>query len=136
MESSHRIKDVRLLGDIESAKRKHDVCDLRPESVKGMNTAKTGWHRGYYQNFTKNLNPLKSAVESSHPASPEPFQHLHLHTHSQTRKRARALKRSWQKLPFHFLPNKCQSTLSLPPVCIFLFIFNFVLKFYINLYND
>ena len=107
MESSHRIKDVRLLEDIESAKRKHDVCDLRPESVKGMNTAKTDWHRGYYQNFTKNLNPLKSAVESSHPASPEPFQHLHLHTHSQTRKRARALKRSWQKLPFHFLPNKC-----------------------------
>ena len=42
LESLHKIRDVRLLEDVESTKRKKDVCDLIPESVGGLDTAKTG----------------------------------------------------------------------------------------------
>ena len=46
----HKIKDVRPLEYVESTKRTQDVCDLIPESVEGLDTAKTGWQ----QRFTKN----------------------------------------------------------------------------------
>ena len=32
-----------------------EVCDLLPECVDNINLETTGWHRGCYQAFTKNL---------------------------------------------------------------------------------
>ena len=89
LESLHKVRDVRLLEDVESTKRMQDVCDLIPESVEGikqmqdvcnlipesiegLDTVKTGWHWGCYQKFTKNLDWLKPAVELSYPTSPKP----------------------------------------------------------------
>ena len=61
LESLHKVRDVRLLEDVESTKRMQDMCDLIPESVEGikqmqdvcnlipesiegLDTVKTGWH--------------------------------------------------------------------------------------------
>ena len=71
LESLHKIRDVRFLEDVESTKRMQDVCDLIPQSVEGLDTAKTGWHRRCHQRFTKNLDRLKPAVELSYPTTPE-----------------------------------------------------------------
>ena len=79
-----------------------DVFNLILESVEDLDVAKTGWHQGCYQRFTKNLNRLKSAVESSHSTSPEPCS-APASSHSP---RKRAPKRSLEKLPFLFQPDK------------------------------
>ena len=99
----HKIKDVRLLEDVESTKQTQDVCDLIPESVEGLDTVKTGWHRGCYQRFTKNLDRLKPAVESSHPTSPEPCL-APAFSHSLWK---RAPKRSLEKSHFLFPSDEC-----------------------------
>ena len=47
LESVYKIRDVRFL---------EDVRYLIPESVEGLDTAKTGWHQRCYQRFTRNLD--------------------------------------------------------------------------------
>ena len=64
LETSHKIRGRRLQEDASSSKRMQDVCDLIPETVDGLDTKKTGWHRKCYQRFTKNLDRLKPAVMS------------------------------------------------------------------------
>ena len=39
-----------------------EVCDLIPDSVDGLDLELTGWHRKFYQSFTKNLDCLKSSI--------------------------------------------------------------------------
>ena len=64
LETLHKITGRRLQEDPSSSNRKQDVCDLIPETVDGLDTKKTGWHRKCYQRFTKNLDRLKPAVMS------------------------------------------------------------------------
>ena len=102
LESLQQIRDRRLLEDVESTKRMQDVCELIPESIENLDTAKTGWHRGCYQRFTKNLDRLKAAAESSF-MSPAPCST----PASSYSPRKRAPKRSLEKSPFLFPPDKC-----------------------------
>ena len=103
LESLHKIRDMRLLEDVESTKRMQDVCELIPESVENLGTAKTGWHRGCYQKFTKNLDRLKAAAKSSVPVSFEPCST----PGPSYSPRKRASKRSLEKSPFLFPADKC-----------------------------
>ena len=102
LESLHEIRDVSLPEDVDSTKRMDDVCDLIPEIVEGLDTAKTLWHRGCYQRFNKNLNRLKPSVESSHPTSPEPFS-APAYSHPPWK---RTPKRSLENLFILFPPDK------------------------------
>ena len=64
LETLHKIRGRRLQEDASSSNRMQDVCALIPETVDGLHTKKTGWHRKYYQRFTKNLDRLKPTVMS------------------------------------------------------------------------
>ena len=58
----HKIRGRRLQEDASLSNRMQDVFDLIPETVDGLGTKKTGWHRKCYQRFIKNLDRLKPAV--------------------------------------------------------------------------
>ena len=64
LETLHKLRGWRLQEDASWLNRMQDVCDLIPETVDGLDTKKTGWHRKCYQRFTKNLDRLKPAVMS------------------------------------------------------------------------
>ena len=64
LETLHKIRGRRLQEDASSSNRMQDVCELIPQTVDGLDTEKTGWHRKCYQQFTKNLDRLKPAVMS------------------------------------------------------------------------
>lgn len=98
LESVYKIRDVRFLEDVEYTKRMQDVRYLIPESVEGLDTAKTGWHQRCYQRFTRNLDRLKPAVESTHATSPKPCSA----PASAQSPRKRVPKRSLEKSPFIF----------------------------------
>ena len=52
----------RLKEDVNLACPMKEVCDLIPDSVDGLDLELTGWHRKFYQSFTKNLDCLKSSI--------------------------------------------------------------------------
>ena len=106
LEHLHTIRNRRLLEDANSMKRMQDVCDMIPESVEDLDTKKAGWHRGCYQQFTKNLDRLKPAVMlplASPLSSPEPCSSLVL-PHSPRKPGA---KRSLVKSAFLFPTDRC-----------------------------
>lgn len=68
------IRDVRLQEPLDSPFRMEEVCHLIPDNVPEANLQHTGYHRGCYQIFTKNLNRLKGAsnLPSDIPTSSRP----------------------------------------------------------------
>jgi len=65
----HSIRDRRLLEPYDSPHRMEDVCISIPESLAGADLEAIGYHRGCYQNFTKNLDRLKGRIETITEAS-------------------------------------------------------------------
>lgn len=98
LESVYRIRDVRFLEDVECTKRMQDVCYLIPGSVEGLDIAKIGWDQRCYQRFTRNLDWLKPAIESTHATCPKPCSA----PASSESPRRRVPKRSLEKSPFIF----------------------------------
>ena len=72
------------------------MCDLIPGSIDGLDTTKTGWHRGCYQRFTKNLDRLKVKPAVKSPVE-SPL----------SSPRKLAPKRSLGKSAFLFPANEC-----------------------------
>jgi len=68
----HEIRDLRLAESPSSALRMEEVCRQIPDSLDGYDLTITGYHRGCYQYFSKNLDRLKSRNRSE-PA----FSHRH-----------------------------------------------------------
>ena len=54
------IREKRLNEYHDSPYRMEDICSLIPESLANVNIKEVGYHRGCYQNFTKNLDRLRS----------------------------------------------------------------------------
>ena len=54
------IRKKRLNEPHDSAYRMEDICSLIPESLAYVNIKEVGYHGGCYQNFTKNLDRLRS----------------------------------------------------------------------------
>ena len=54
------IRKRRLNEPHDSPYRMEDICRLIPESLANVNIKEVGYHRGCYQNFTKNLDRLRS----------------------------------------------------------------------------
>ena len=54
------IRKKRLNEPHDSPYRMDDICSLIPESLGNVNIEEVGYHRGCYQNFTKNLDRLRS----------------------------------------------------------------------------
>lgn len=71
------IRKRRLNEPHDSPYRMEDICRLIPESLANVNIKEVGYHRGCYQNFTKNLDRLRSdtsTVENKLTRSPrKPF---------------------------------------------------------------
>jgi len=61
----HSIHDKRLIESQESPNRMEEACNNIPESLSGADLEAIGYHRGCYQNFTKNQDRLKSSVTSN-----------------------------------------------------------------------
>ncbi len=59
----HSIRDRRLIEPHDSPYRMEDVCNSIPESLAGADLEAIGYHRGCYQNFTKNQDRLKCSVK-------------------------------------------------------------------------
>ena len=55
----HSIRDKRLLEPLDSPHRLQEVCSCIPESLSGEVLEAIGYHRGCYQNFTRNQDRLK-----------------------------------------------------------------------------
>lgn len=88
----HSIRDRRLAEPSDSPSRMEDVCNGIPESLVGADLEAIGYHRGCYQNFTKNQDRLKCIVESKEaPTSRSPRK----------------------------LPPPCSTMQLFPPECIF-----------------
>lgn len=60
----HDIREKRLLEPLDSPNRMEEVCSQIPESLAGADLQVIGYHRGCYQNFTKNQDRLKSSSTS------------------------------------------------------------------------
>ncbi|EDO31951.1 predicted protein [Nematostella vectensis] len=54
------IRERRLQQDEDSPYRYEDICSQIPNNLDGIDVEVTGFHRGCYQNFTKNLDRLKN----------------------------------------------------------------------------
>nr|XP_002737277.1 PREDICTED: protocadherin Fat 2-like [Saccoglossus kowalevskii] len=65
----HDIRDKRLCELRDSRNRMDDICSNIPRSLVGVNLDQIGYHRGGYQNFTKNKDRLKSSNMPSNEAS-------------------------------------------------------------------
>ena len=65
----HSIRDRRLIEPHNSPYRMEDVCNNIPESLTDADLEVVGYHRGCYQNFTKNQDRLKFCVRSDEVAS-------------------------------------------------------------------
>lgn len=66
----HSICDRRLLEPHDSPNRmEEDVCNRISNSLADADLQAIGFHRGCYQNFTKNQDRLKCNVETSNEAS-------------------------------------------------------------------
>ena len=65
----HRIRDRRLAEPQDSPNRMEDVCHCIPDSLFDANLDITGYHRGCYQNFTKNVDRLKCSMSSNVPTT-------------------------------------------------------------------
>lgn len=61
----HGIRDRRLAEPLDSPYRMKDICNHIPESLDGADLETIGYHRGCYQNFTKNQNRLKCSADSN-----------------------------------------------------------------------
>ena len=57
----HCIRDRRLLEPLDSPSRMEDVCSRIPDNLVDADLEEIGYHRGCYQNFTKNQDRLKSS---------------------------------------------------------------------------
>ena len=68
----HEIRDLRLAAPPTSSMRMDDVCKQIPNSIEDCDLTVTGYHRGCYQHFCKNLDRLKTMDESEvqHHRSP------------------------------------------------------------------
>ena len=73
LEILHNIRDRRLKEKADSKHRMEDVCKLIPDSLSDVDLENTGWHRGYHQRFTMNLNRLQSEYQGTlEDAQPSP----------------------------------------------------------------
>lgn len=70
----HDIRERRLREPKSSPCRMENVCNQIPENLEGVNLEAVGYHRGCYQQFTKNLDRLKGNTPAqettSKPRSP------------------------------------------------------------------
>ena len=67
------IRNRRLAEPISSSQRMSEICQMIPENLEDRDLMTTGYHRGCYQHFTKNLSRLSSPQtdpESSCSRSP------------------------------------------------------------------
>ena len=55
------IREKRLNEPHDSPYRMEDVCSKIPDTLTDVNLEEVGYHRGCYQNFTRNLDRLKGA---------------------------------------------------------------------------
>ena len=60
------IREKRLNEPHDSPYRMENICSLIPESLANVNIKEVGYHRGCYQNFTKNLDRLRSDTSREH----------------------------------------------------------------------
>ena len=80
----HSIREKRLIQPNDSATRMEVVCNNIPESLTGLDLDVTGYHRGCYQKFTKNLDRLKCGLpddQLSTPRSPRKLPSISTRTH-------------------------------------------------------
>ena len=66
----HSIREKRLIQPNDSATRMEVVCNNIPESLTGLDLDVTGYHRGCYQKFTKNLDRLKCGLPDDQLSTP------------------------------------------------------------------
>ena len=83
-----------------------DVCDLIPETVDGLDTKKTSWHRKCYQRFTKNLDRLKPAVMSPLASSVSSLEHCSSSAVSPRSPRKRLAKSALKESTVLLLPDQ------------------------------
>jgi len=60
----HSIRVRRLAEPLDSPYRMKDVCNHIPERLDGVDLETVGYHRGCYQNFTKNQKRLRCSADS------------------------------------------------------------------------
>ena len=66
LDQLHSIRNKRLAEPCDSPHRMHDICKSIPASLCGIDLNITGYHRGCYQAFTKNLDRLSKAECTKH----------------------------------------------------------------------
>ncbi|XP_060558267.1 uncharacterized protein LOC132718572 [Ruditapes philippinarum] len=66
LDQLHSIRNKRLAEPCDSPHRMHDICKSIPASLCGIDLNITGYHRGCYQAFTKNLDRLGKAECTKH----------------------------------------------------------------------
>ena len=65
----HNICHRGLMEPPDSPNRMEDVCNQIPETLAGENLEAIGYHRGCYEKFTKNQDPLKCNITPDDRAS-------------------------------------------------------------------
>ena len=63
------IKDIRLKESLDSFYHMENSCSCIPERLEGIDLELYGYHRSFYQTFTKNLDRLKYNLEVDEAAS-------------------------------------------------------------------
>ena len=61
----HRLRDIRLKEDTDSAYRMKDVCDKIPDSIDGLDLETHGYHRACYTKFVSKIDRCKHGKKTS-----------------------------------------------------------------------